>query len=114
MNQKNTFPLTFTKSAVNKLQKIINNKKNLNLKLRIYIIGGGCSGFKYQFIFDNRIKENDVIIKQQNIILVVDSISLQYLLGGEIDYIETLQSSQFIVHNPNAKITCSCGSSFSI
>ncbi|AYN24835.1 iron-sulfur cluster insertion protein ErpA [Buchnera aphidicola] len=106
--------IEFTDSATNKIKNIIKEKKNKNLKLRIYIIGGGCSGFQYQFIFDEKISEDDILIKKSNVSLLVDPISLQYLYGGTIDYLENLEGSKFIVSNPNAKNTCGCGLSFSI
>ncbi|CAL4321286.1 iron-sulfur cluster insertion protein ErpA [Buchnera aphidicola] len=106
--------IKLTTNATKKISKLIQEKKNKNLKLRIYIIGGGCSGFQYQFIFDENIDKDDILIKKSNIFLVVDPISLQYLYGGTIDYLENLEGSKFIVSNPNAKNTCGCGSSFNI
>ena len=106
--------IEFTNSAAKKIKSIIKEKKNKNVKLRIYIIGGGCSGFQYQFIFDEKINEDDILVKKLNICLVIDPISLQYLHGGTIDYLENLEGSKFIVSNPNAKNTCGCGLSFSI
>ncbi|WP_343128324.1 iron-sulfur cluster insertion protein ErpA [Buchnera aphidicola (Takecallis taiwana)] len=103
--------LKFTTLAKNKIKILINN--NLNLKFRIYIIGGGCNGFQYKFKVDNNIYTNDIIIKKQ-FTIVIDAISLQYLHGGIIDYQENLSGSKFTVSNPNAKTTCSCGASFSI
>ncbi|QCI24862.1 iron-sulfur cluster insertion protein ErpA [Buchnera aphidicola (Rhopalosiphum padi)] len=106
--------IEFTNSAAKKIKNIIEEKKNKNLKLRIYIIGGGCSGFQYQFIFDEKTNKDDILIEKLNISLVIDPISLQYLYGGTIDYLENLEGSKFIVSNPNAKSTCGCGLSFSI
>lgn len=106
--------ISFTERAAKKIKDLIQTKKNDNLKLRIYISGGGCSGFQYQFIFDEQVNKNDIIITQSNVSLIVDSISSQYLYGGQIDYLENLEGSKFIVSNPNAKNTCGCGSSFSI
>ncbi|QCI23760.1 iron-sulfur cluster insertion protein ErpA [Buchnera aphidicola (Macrosiphoniella sanborni)] len=106
--------LQLTEKAIQKLQKIIKIKNNHNLKLRIYINGGGCSGFQYQFIFDSSKNDDDIIITQSGVSLIIDPISLQYLYGGKIDYLENLEGSKFIVFNPNAKNTCGCGSSFSI
>ncbi|MDE5285746.1 MAG: iron-sulfur cluster insertion protein ErpA [Buchnera aphidicola] len=103
-----------TYNAKKKLQEIIKTKNNPKLKFRVYISGGGCSGFQYQFIFDEKINKNDVIINQSNIFIIIDSISLQYLYGGKIDYLENLEGSKFIVINPHAKSTCGCGLSFSI
>jgi len=104
----------FTENAIKKIKHLISIEKNFNLKLRIYINGGGCSGFQYQFVFDTLTNEDDIIITQSDVSLVIDPISLQYLYGGQIDYLENLEGSKFIVSNPNAKNTCGCGSSFSI
>jgi len=106
--------LKFTEKAIKKIKHLMEIQENNSLKLRIYIIGGGCSGFQYQFIFDSLINEDDIIITQSDISLIIDPISLQYLYGGQIDYLENLEGSKFIVSNPNAKNTCGCGSSFSI
>ncbi|ACL30030.1 iron-sulfur cluster insertion protein ErpA [Buchnera aphidicola] len=106
--------LQFTEKAIKKIKNLIEIEKNHDLKLRIYINGGGCSGFQYQFIFDTSINEDDIIITQSEVSLIIDPISLQYLYGGQIDYLENLEGSKFIVSNPNAKNTCGCGSSFSI
>ncbi len=106
--------IKITKNAIKKIQNLILIKKNKNLKLRIYIIGGGCSGFQYQFNFDENVNQNDILIDKKDVFLIIDPISLQYLNGGEIDYIENLEGSKFIVNNPNAKNTCGCGSSFNI
>ncbi|QNS01928.1 MAG: iron-sulfur cluster insertion protein ErpA [Buchnera aphidicola (Pentalonia nigronervosa)] len=106
--------LDITDTATNRIRNLLKKQKNKNLKFRIYINGGGCSGFQYQFIFDENTHQDDIIITQSNIVLVVDPISLQYLYGGKIDYLENLEGSKFIVFNPNAKNTCGCGSSFSV
>lgn len=106
--------LKFTEKAIKKIKHLIAIQKNHSSKLRIYINGGGCSGFQYQFVFDTSVHKDDIIITQSNISLIIDPISLQYLYGGEIDYLENLEGSKFIVSNPNAKNTCGCGSSFSI
>ncbi|CAL4321184.1 Iron-sulfur cluster insertion protein ErpA [Buchnera aphidicola (Protaphis terricola)] len=106
--------IQITYNAAKKIKDFISTKKNKNLKLRIYIIGGGCSGFQYQFIFDENINQDDIIIKKLDISIIIDPISLQYLHGGKIDYIENLEGSKFIVYNPNAKNTCGCGLSFDI
>ncbi|WP_367680492.1 iron-sulfur cluster insertion protein ErpA [Candidatus Fukatsuia anoeciicola] len=113
MNKK-TVPLQFTDIAASKAKLLINNKDNPYLKLRVYITGGGCSGFQYSFIFDDTINNDDITIENQGVSLVIDPMSLQYLIGGTIDYTEGLKGSRFIVINPNAKITCGCGSSFGI
>ncbi|WP_159714696.1 iron-sulfur cluster insertion protein ErpA [Blochmannia endosymbiont of Camponotus nipponensis] len=116
MNNDVKFPIQLTDFAASKVRFFIKNKtiKNSNLKLRIYIIGGGCGGFQYGFALDDKISDDDSIIENNGAILVIDPMSLQYLFGGIVDYYEGLEGSRFIVINPNAKNTCSCGSSFSI
>lgn len=103
-----------TKSAANRVKTLIDEEKNTNLKLRIFIKGGGCSGFKYGFILDETINSDDIIIKKYNVKLLIDSISYQYLIGAEIDYRDEVSRGEFVINNPNAVITCGCGSSFSI
>lgn len=110
----NDVPLQFTDAAANKVKALVSEEENDNLKLRVYITGGGCSGFQYGFTFDEKVNEDDFTIEKNGVALVVDPMSLQYLIGGTIDYIEGLQGSRFIVENPNAKSTCGCGSSFSV
>lgn len=107
-------PLQFTDAAAEKVKDLIEDEENPLLKLRVYITGGGCSGFQYGFTFDEQVNDGDMIIEKQGVSLVVDPMSLQYLVGGEVDYTEGLEGSRFVVHNPNAKTTCGCGSSFSI
>lgn len=107
-------PLEFTDAAANKVKLLIDEEDNPNLKLRVYISGGGCSGFQYGFMFDESKNDDDMIIEKNGVTLIVDPMSLQYLLGGTVDYIEGLQGSRFVVTNPNAKTTCGCGSSFSV
>ncbi|BEH71505.1 iron-sulfur cluster insertion protein [Edwardsiella tarda] len=107
-------PLQFTDAAANKVKSLVADEDNPNLKLRVYITGGGCSGFQYGFTFDDKINDGDMTIENQGVALVVDAMSLQYLVGGSVDYTEGLEGSRFIVNNPNAKTTCGCGSSFSI
>lgn len=107
-------PLTFTDAAAIKVKSLIEGEDNPNLRLRVYITGGGCSGFQYGFTFDDQINDGDLTIENQNVGLVVDPMSLQYLIGGTVDYVEGLEGSRFIVNNPNASSTCGCGSSFSI
>ncbi|HXK00273.1 MAG TPA: iron-sulfur cluster insertion protein ErpA [Buchnera sp. (in: enterobacteria)] len=114
MNNILTISLHISDMAIKKIKMLIKEKKNTNLKLRIYISGGGCSGFQYGFTFDENTNENDVIIKKYDVYIVIDPISLQYLIGGKIDYKEDLEGSKFTVSNPNAKHTCGCGLSFSI
>jgi len=105
--------LVFTESAAVKVKALIEEEKNPNLNLRVFITGGGCSGFQYGFTFDEKIQEGDSAIEKCGVKLLVDPTSIQYLRGAEIDYKESLEGSQFIIKNPNAKTTCGCGSSFS-
>ena len=107
-------PLTFTDAAANKVKSLISEEDNQELKLRVYITGGGCSGFQYGFTFDEKVNEGDLTVENGGVQLVIDPMSLQYLIGGTIDYTEGLEGSRFIVNNPNASTTCGCGSSFSI
>lgn len=105
--------ITITESAAGKISALMHEEKNLTLKLRVYIEGGGCSGFQYGFAFEQELKEDDLSFVQHGVTLVVDYISLQYLLGAEIDYKDDkLNGSRFIIRNPNSKGTCGCGSSF--
>ncbi|AZP36141.1 Iron-sulfur cluster insertion protein ErpA [Candidatus Annandia adelgestsuga] len=114
MKNKKSFNIKFTKSAYKKIKKLSLQNKNKNLNFRIYIQGGGCSGFKYGFFFDKNLSNYDIFIKNKNIIIIIDKISIQYIIGSTIDYIENLEGSKFIVNNPNAKNNCSCGLSFDI
>ncbi|CAL4320190.1 Iron-sulfur cluster insertion protein ErpA [Buchnera aphidicola (Periphyllus testudinaceus)] len=113
MKKKFNKKFKLTSSAISYIKSFLNNKKK-DIKFRIYITGGGCSGFEYGFKFEKKNNINDVIIKKSNILIIIDPISIQYLTGSKIDYIETLNGSRFVVKNPNAKSTCSCGTSFSI
>ncbi len=106
-------PLIFTPAAARKVASMIEEEGNPDLKLRVYIQGGGCSGFQYGFTFDEEINEGDEVIVTEGVTLLVDPMSLQYLVGAEIDYTEGLQGAQFVIRNPNATTTCGCGSSFS-
>jgi iron-sulfur cluster insertion protein len=106
-------PLLFTDSAATKVQQLIEEEKNDNLMLRVFIQGGGCSGFQYGFTFDESVQEDDTIVENQGVKLLIDPMSYQYLVGAEIDYTEGLEGSQFVIRNPNAVTTCGCGSSFS-
>lgn len=114
MNDDIQIPLIFTDAAAKKVKSLIEGEDNPNLRLRVYITGGGCSGFQYGFTFDDQMNEGDLTIENQNVGLVVDPMSLQYLIGGTVDYTEGLEGSRFVVQNPNASSTCGCGSSFSI
>lgn len=123
-------PLIFTDHAAAKVWELIQEEENINLKLRVYVTGGGCSGFQYGFTFDEKVQSDDTVItknisenadqgedgagtSQQTVQLLVDPMSFQYLVGAEIDYKEDIEGAQFIIRNPNAKTTCGCGSSFS-
>tara|TARA_Y100001936_G_C15928057_1_gene587795 strand:- start:325 stop:726 length:402 start_codon:yes stop_codon:yes gene_type:complete len=106
-------PLIFTDSAASKVKKLIEEEGNKNLKLRVFVSGGGCSGFKYGFTFDELINEDDTVMEKNGVKLLVDPMSFQYLAGAEIDYKEDIQGAQFIIKNPSATSTCGCGSSFS-
>lgn len=105
--------LNFTAAAAGKVQQLIAEENNPELKLRVYIQGGGCSGFQYGFAFEDEMAEDDFAVVRNGVTLLVDSTSLQYLTGAEIDYREDLRGAQFVIKNPNAKTTCGCGSSFS-
>ena len=107
-------PLVFTDAAARKVQELIDEEGNPELKLRVYISGGGCSGFQYGFTFDEARAEDDFALDKHGVTLLVDPLSLQYLGGAEIDYAESLTGAQFVIRNPNARTTCGCGSSFSI
>ena len=112
--QAELLPIQMTDAAANKVKSLITEEENPALKLRVYITGGGCSGFQYGFTFDEAINDGDTVIEKNGVIMVIDSMSLQYLVGGVVDYIEGLEGSRFLVNNPNATSTCGCGSSFSI
>ena len=107
-------PLVFTDAAANKVSELIEEEDNPELKLRVFISGGGCSGFQYGFTFDEKIEEGDSQVTNRGVTLIVDPMSVQYLMGAEIDYKEDLQGAQFIIRNPNASTTCGCGSSFTV
>jgi iron-sulfur cluster insertion protein len=109
-----TAPLIFTDSAANKVKELIVEEGNPELKLRVFVTGGGCSGFQYGFTFDEVTNEDDTIMEKNGVTLLIDPMSFQYLVGAEIDYSEGLQGSQFVIKNPNATSTCGCGSSFSV
>lgn len=106
--------IAFTDSASLKVKSLIEEEANDKLKLRVFISGGGCSGFQYGFTFDENIQEGDLTIEKNGVTLVVDPMSYQYLMNAEIDYSEGLEGAQFIIKNPNATTTCGCGSSFSV
>ena len=105
--------LVFTDAAAGKVGELIREEANPSLKLRVFVSGGGCSGFQYGFTFDENMEEGDFCVENRGVQLLVDPMSAQYLMGAEIDYKEDLQGAQFVIRNPNAKTTCGCGSSFS-
>ncbi|CRZ45287.1 iron-sulfur cluster insertion protein ErpA [Vibrio cholerae] len=107
-------PLSFSDAAAKRVKALIAEEENPSLMLRVYITGGGCSGFQYGFTFDETVNEGDTKIENSGVILVVDPMSLQYLIGGVVDYTEGLEGSRFFVNNPNATTTCGCGASFSV
>ncbi|AKK69197.1 MULTISPECIES: iron-sulfur cluster insertion protein ErpA [Xanthomonas translucens group] len=107
-------PLNFTQAAAAKVRELIREEGNDALALRVYIQGGGCSGFQYGFEFDENRAEDDLSVRTDDVTLLVDPLSLQYLMGAEVDYSEGLHGAQFVIRNPNAKTTCGCGSSFSV
>jgi iron-sulfur cluster insertion protein len=107
-------PLNFTDAAARKVRQLIDEEDNPALKLRVFVSGGGCSGFQYGFTFDEEIGDGDVKVENGGVTLLVDPMSFQYLAGGEIDYSEGLEGAQFIIRNPNATTTCGCGSSFAV
>jgi iron-sulfur cluster insertion protein len=106
-------PVVFTDSAASKVAGLIHEEGNDNLKLRVYISGGGCSGFQYGFTFDEEVNDDDTQIANGGVTVLIDSMSIQYLNGAEIDYKEDISGAQFVIRNPNATTTCGCGSSFS-
>jgi iron-sulfur cluster insertion protein len=106
-------PLVFTDSAASKVKELIDEEGNPDLKLRVFVTGGGCSGFQYGFTFDEGVNEDDTSMKKNGVTLLIDAMSFQYLAGAEIDYQESIEGAQFVIKNPNATSTCGCGSSFS-
>ena len=106
-------PLVFTENAANKVRQLIDEEGNNELKLRVFVTGGGCSGFQYGFTFEESVNEDDTPLEKNGVTLLVDPMSLQYLTGAEIDYQENAEGAQFVIKNPNATSTCGCGSSFS-
>ncbi len=106
--------LIFTDTAASKVKELLEEESNPALKLRVFVSGGGCSGFQYGFVFDEAIQEGDTQVDNGGVTLLVDPMSVQYLMGSEIDYAESAQGAQFVIRNPNASTTCGCGSSFSV
>ena len=111
----NSIPgIIFTDAAARKVQELILEERNPGLMLRVYISGGGCSGFQYGFTFDENNNEDDISVTNDGVTLLIDPLSFQYLMGAEVDYTENLQGARFVIRNPNASTTCGCGSSFSV
>ena len=106
--------IDFTDNAAEKVKSLIHEEGDDTLMLRVFVTGGGCSGFQYGFMFDSKKADDDTIVNHNDATLIVDALSYQYLVGAEVDYEEGLMGSKFIVKNPNAKSTCGCGSSFTI
>ena len=106
--------LVVTEAAARKVRELIEKESNEKLMLRVFIYGGGCSGFQYGFTFDENVQDGDAVVKKDEVRLIIDPTSIQYLSGAEIDYSEGLEGAQFVIRNPNAATTCGCGSSFSV
>jgi len=106
-------PLVFSDSAAQKVRELIDEEGNNDLKLRVFVTGGGCSGFQYGFTFDEEVNDDDATMEKNGVTLLIDAMSYQYLVGAEIDYQEGIEGAQFVIKNPNASSTCGCGSSFS-
>ena len=106
--------INLTARAVNKVRELVEEEENPSLKLRVYITGGGCSGFQYGFTFEDSGAEDDTVIEREGVSVLVDPMSFQYLVGSEVDYTEGLEGGRFVINNPNATTTCGCGASFSI
>lgn len=113
-NETTPAPLVFTDAAASKVRELIEEENNDSLMLRVFVTGGGCSGFQYGFTFDENENEGDTKIEKGGVTLLIDPMSYQYLVGAEIDYTEGLEGAQFVIRNPNATTTCGCGSSFSV
>ena len=114
VDQDSKDAIVVTESAARKVKALIKDEGNDALKLRVYVTGGGCSGFQYGFTFDENVNEGDTAVERDGVTFLVDPMSYQYLVGAELDYKEDLQGAQFVIRNPNASTTCGCGSSFSI
>ena len=107
-------PITLTENAATKVRNLVEEEGNDRLMLRVFITGGGCSGFQYGFTFDEELNDDDTVVEKLGVRMVVDSMSFPYLAGAEVDYVEGLEGSRFVVNNPNATNTCGCGASFAI
>lgn len=106
--------MVFTDAAADKVAELLTKEENPNQLLRVFIIGGGCSGFSYGFKFEEELDEGDMSVENKGVTLIVDPMSVQYLMGAEVDYTESIQACQFVIRNPNASATCGCGSSFTV
>lgn len=107
-------PLVFSDSAAAKVKQLIEEEKNPELMLRVYVTGGGCSGFQYGFTFDESFNDGDTKVEKGGVTLLIDPMSFQYLAGAELDYVDDLEGARFVIRNPNATTTCGCGSSFGV
>lgn len=107
-------PLEFTDAAAHKVRELLEDEENPALKLRVFVSGGGCSGFQYGFTFDENVEEGDTVIEKEGVTLLVDPMSVLYLTGAEIDFSDGVEGAQFVIRNPNASTTCGCGNSFSV
>ncbi len=107
-------PIQFTEAAARKVKELLAEEGSPDLKLRVFVTGGGCAGFQYGFTFDEHVNDDDTTVEAHGVTLVIDPMSYQYLMGAEIDYKEDLEGAQFVIRNPNAVTTCGCGSSFSV
>lgn len=114
MSVEEMSPLNFTDAAAAKVKTLIEEENNEALKLRVFVSGGGCSGFQYGFTFDENINDGDTSVENSGVTLLIDPMSFQYLVGADIDYTEGLEGAQFVIRNPNATTTCGCGSSFNV
>lgn len=114
MSAEEMSPLNFTDAAAAKVKTLIEEENNEALKLRVFVSGGGCSGFQYGFTFDENINDGDTSVENSGVTLLIDPMSFQYLVGADIDYTEGLEGAQFVIRNPNATTTCGCGSSFNV
>ena len=114
LNTSTEVVLDFTDAAASKAKALIEEEGNPGLKLRVFVQGGGCSGFQYGFTFDDKVNDGDLEVEKNGVTLVIDPMSYQYLIGAEVDYKESLEGSMFVINNPNATTTCGCGASFSV
>ena len=110
----NPSSISLTSKAIEKIKVLVSEENNSELKLRVFIVGGGCSGFQYGFTFDESLQDDDTAVEEDGATVVIDAMSFQYLMGSELDYMEGLEGSRFVVNNPNATTTCGCGASFSM